>query len=193
MSPVRSSARRSLATSALLAGLLLVPGFAASAQDAVESAAPGSPAPAASPPVVSPSADPSASPAVAASPSVGDLVFSPLPESITVIPADVPTVSVEPESVEQLEIGQPLEYPLGHCGLWSPVDLDGSLWQAVGGVKADGSAIVEGDDEAIGELINATPGVFVLVDEDHAHFTTAIGSILEFVRAPGAVDYPLCM
>ena len=61
------------------------------------------------------------------------------------------------------------------------------------GAKADGSAIVEGDDEAIGELINATPGVFVLVDEDRAHFTTVTGSLLELVRAPGAVDFPLCM
>jgi hypothetical protein len=191
MPPVRSSAQRSLATGALLAGLLLVPGLGATAQDAVESAAPASPV--ASPAVVTASADPMASPVVAASPPVGDIVFSPLPESISVIPADIPTVSVEPESVESLLVGQPVDYTLGHCGLWSPVDLDGSLWQAVGGVKADGSAIVEGDDEAIGELINATPGVFVLVEEDRAHFTTALGSILELVRAPGAVDYPLCM
>jgi hypothetical protein len=186
MSPVRSSARRSLASGALLAGLLLVPAFAATAQEADESAAPASPA-------VVPSADPMASPVVAASPPAGDIVLSPLPASIAIIAADIPTVSVEPESVADLEVGQPLDYGLGHCGLWSPVDLDGSLWQAVGGAKADGSAIVEGDDEAIGELINATPGVFVLVDEDRAHFTTVTGSVLELVRAPGAVDVPLCM
>jgi hypothetical protein len=189
MSPVRSSARRSLATGALLAGLLLVPGLGATAQDAVESLAPGSPAASASPPVVTASADPMASPAPR---PVGDIVFYPLPESIAVIPADIPTVSVEPESLDVLEIGQPLEYTLGHCGLWSPIDLDGSLWQAEGGAKADGSAIVEGDDEAIGELINATPGVFVLVD-GRAQFTTVTGTVLDLARAPGAVDYPLCM
>jgi hypothetical protein len=187
MSTHRSSRPRSLATSTLIAGLLLIPGLGATAQDAAPS-----PAPAASP-VATPSAAPAASPAAAGSSAIGDIVFSPLPATVAVIPADIPTVSVEPESVDELEIGQPLDHTLGHCGLWSPIDLDGSLWQAIGGVKADGSAIVEGDDEAIGELINATPGVFVLVAEDRAHFATVTGSILELVRAPGAVDVPLCM
>jgi hypothetical protein len=82
---------------------------------------------------------------------------------------------------------------LGHCGLYSPIDLDGSLWQADGGVTPSGGPIAEDDDAVIGELINATPGVFVIVSEDAAHFTTVTGTILSFARAPGALEYPLCM
>jgi hypothetical protein len=120
-------------------------------------------------------------------------VFYPLPASVAVIPPDIPTVSVEPTSTRSLEIGQPLEFSLGHCGLWSPIDLDGSLWVADGGVTPTGAPIVEGDDAVIGELINETPGVFVIVGEGAAHFTTQTGTILSLARAAGAVDYPLCM
>jgi hypothetical protein len=187
MSTNRTSTSRALGSSVLLAGLLLGAVSTASAQDTVESPIPD--ASAASVPAI----DPLASPSFAASPPPDDIVLWPLPESVAVVPPDIPTVSVEPESIDELEIGEPIEHSLGHCGLWSPVDLDGSLWQPVGGTKPDGSAIVEGDDAAIGELINATPGVFVIVAEDRAHFTTATGSILEFLRAPGALSYPLCV
>jgi hypothetical protein len=60
-------------------------------------------------------------------------------------------------------------------------------------VTATGAAIAEDDDAVIGELINETPGTFVIVSEDVAQFTTVTGTILSLTRAPAAVDYPLCM
>jgi hypothetical protein len=90
-----------------------------------------------------------------------------------------------------LVVGTPIEYTLRHCGLWSPVDLDGSLWQPVGGTEASGAPIAS--DEAVGELINATPGQFVLLTPETAEFRSDSGTIVAFIRAPGELDYPLCM
>jgi hypothetical protein len=118
------------------------------------------------------------------------LAFPALPAT-RVVPADVPTVSIEPESAPGLVVGTPIEHELGHCGLWSPVDLDGSLWQPLGGTEAGGEPITS--DAAVGELINATPGTFVLVTPDTATFSSASGVSVAFERAPGALDYPLCM
>ena len=174
----RSLSRLSSIPSTVLLGLLLVPAGGAAAQEpSATPAAVTSPAPMAS---VVPSAP-------------SDIVFYPLPTSVTTIAPDMQTVSVEPTSTESLEIGQPIEFSLGHCGLWSPIDLDGSLWQADGGVTPTGAAIAGDDDAVIGELINETPGTFVIVSEDAAHFTTVNGTILSLARAPGAVDFPLCM
>jgi hypothetical protein len=116
----------------------------------------------------------------------------PLPEIIAVIPPDISTVSLEPESAPAvLEIGVPMPFTLGHCGLLSPVDLGGSFWQPVSGTDASGGPI-EGDDEVV-ELISATSGVLTLTTPDEAVFTTALGSQIGLVRATGAVDYTLCM
>jgi hypothetical protein len=115
-----------------------------------------------------------------------------LPEQVAVLPADASTVSVTPESeAGTLVVGTAIEYALGHCGLWSPVDLDGSLWQPVGGQDPDGGVIDE--DAEIGELINATPGSFVLVTPDAGLFTSTTGLTVAFERAPGELAYPLCM
>ena len=126
---------------------------------------------------------------VAASPAPATF---PLPEIVAVIPPVVPTVSLEPESAPaDIGIGVPVPFTLGHCGLLSPIDLDGSFWQPVGGTDADGGPI-EGDDE-VAELINATSGQLVLTGPDEAVFTTTMDSRIQLVRAAGAVDYPLCM
>jgi hypothetical protein len=122
-----------------------------------------------------------------------DIVFYALPAAVTAIGPGITTVSVEPASTDDLSIGEAIDLALGHCGLWSPLDLDGSLWQPNGGVTPTGGPIAEDDDATIGELINATPGVFVIVADDIAHWTSATGTIIAFERAPGAVSFPLCM
>jgi hypothetical protein len=113
-------------------------------------------------------------------PGTGDL---PLPADVVVVPPDIPTVSVSPVSEPGLVVGTPIGTSLGHCGLWSPVDLDGSLWQAVGGSDAAGGPI--DSDPEIGELINATPGSFVLLTSDTAEFHT-MGGLVPPSTAPGA-------
>lgn len=176
---------RSLAAVAVCAGLLAAfAGPATASGEAVATS--GSPVPV---PDASPSAAPM-SPGPSSVPMTPDILFHPLPPVVAVIPDEVPTVSLGPTSVEALEIGQPIAFTLGHCGLLSPIDLDGSLWRPVGGAMPDGSPIAS--DEAIGELINATDGTFEIVAEDAAHFETATGTLLRLERAEGALDYPLC-
>jgi len=149
----------------------------------------------------SPSADPSVSP-VSASPAAASeapepspVVLPPgtfpLPEQVVSVPEDIPTVSIEPTSEPGLVIGTPTPFTLEHCGLLSPVDVDGSLWQPVAGRDAAGGPI-DSDDE-IGEFINATPGELALTGPDQAEFVTVTGQLIVLQRAPGALDYPLCM
>ena len=165
----------------LITGLLIVVG--ATMASASDEPSPPPLDPSASPMVqASPVTSPAASPAVA---------MFPLPEIVAVIPPDIPTVSLEPTSEPSLEVGATIPFTLEHCGLLSPVDVDGSLWQPVGGVDAMAGPI-DGDDE-IGELINATPGELSLVTDDLATFTTPMASVIHLARAPGALDYPLCM
>jgi hypothetical protein len=147
-----------------------------------------SPAPSASAEALM-SAEPSMSAAPSGSPA--DPTIHPIPASVLPIPSDLTTVSIEPESAPSLTVGVPVPYMLGHCGLYSPIDVDGSLWWPVGGAASDGGPIES--DEAIGELINQTDGELLLTSEDEATFTTAGGSTIHLERAEGAVDYPLCM
>jgi hypothetical protein len=182
----------------LAAGLILSAAVAATATDEaapVPTASP--PAPAASLPAsvpASPSANLPASPYAPASTSPS---FLPLPADVVPFPADLPTVSLAPESEvgmgdgAPLVIGTSIPLSLGHCGLFSPVDVDGSLWQPVGGLDATGGAI--DTDEEIGELINATVGELTIVDEGSAVFRTSTGQLIAMERADGNVDYPLCM
>ena len=46
-------------------------------------------------------------------------------------------------------------FSLGHCGLHSPVDVDGSYWDELDGVATNGARI---DLDTDGEMINATIG-----------------------------------
>ena len=177
--PRASRAPLAWAPSALLAAALALSVTGpALAEDKTPDASPGAPGEVGLPPSPSPGI-------------VLDVVFQPLPPVVVEVPADIPTTSVAPTSGPALELGVPYPYSLGHCGLLTPIDLDGSLWQPVGGVSPSGGAIES--DEDIGELINATEGVLTLVDVDAAEFRTAGGSLIELLRAPGALDYPLCM
>jgi hypothetical protein len=106
-------------------------------------------------------------------------------------PSDLPTVSIEPASDVGWTVGVPRPYALGHCGILSPVDVDGSLWAPLGGTDATGGPI-DGDQE-IGELVNGTSGTLELTTTDQALFTTDTGQRLYFGRAPGPLDYFLCM
>lgn len=169
----------------LLAACLLFTSASAALAHEIGSAAPS----AAAAPIASPAASPPAASLAPASPTA---LYPALPAQVAVIPADIPTVSITPESAAgMLVVGTPIEHSLQHCGLWSPVDVDGSLWQPIGGREASGAAITS--DEAIGDLINATPGRFVLITPDSAEFHTLTGTVVAFARAPGALDYPLCM
>ena len=84
--------------------------------------------------------------------------------------------------------GQSYAFSLGHCGLASPVDIDGSFWNATEGRREDGAPMnLDADPEAI----NATAGVIALVG-DEARFRTESGGVIRFARHPGEKEFPGC-
>lgn len=89
-------------------------------------------------------------------------------------------VAVEPVSVA-VEAG-PIPFTLGHCGVFSGIDLDGSWWDPVGPV-----------DMETGDAVNPTAGVLTFLDEDHATFVTPTGFDLQLVRREGPKFLPMCM
>jgi hypothetical protein len=88
----------------------------------------------------------------------------------------------------RIEPATAYRYSLGHCGLFSPVDLDGSFWDPIDGVTSDGAPL---DFDADGEMINATAGVVVVIGPE-ARFRTESGAIVRFARHEGAKEFPGC-
>ena len=72
-------------------------------------------------------------------------------------------------------------YSLGHCGLWSGIDADGSWWDPVGPVDADHP-----------DAINAAEGTLNVLDPDRATFTSKGGLTVQLVRRDGEKYLPLC-
>ncbi len=90
-------------------------------------------------------------------------------------------VPVEPVSVGPIPVG-PIEFTLGHCGVFSGIDLDGHWWDPVGPVSMDS-----------GDAVNATSGVIVVTDPTHATFTSPSGFALQLLRRDGPKLLPFCM
>ncbi len=68
---------------------------------------------------------------------------------------------------------------LGHCGLDSPIDVDGALWDPIGAIPADPA------------MINATAGTFRRLGPDSADFVVG-GTRVELRRHEGARMLPGC-
>jgi hypothetical protein len=89
-------------------------------------------------------------------------------------------VALEATSPAGITVG-PVAYTLGHCGIFSGVDVDGSWWDVVGPVPMDS-----------GEAVNGTPGILTVTDRDHASFTTPAGFAVQLERRDGPKLLPLC-
>jgi hypothetical protein len=72
-------------------------------------------------------------------------------------------------------------FSLGHCGLWSGIDLGGSWWDPVGPVDGDHP-----------DAMNAADGTWTIQDPDHATFTSKGGLTVQLVRHEGEKYLPLC-
>ncbi len=90
-------------------------------------------------------------------------------------------VAVAPSSGPGLAAG-PMQYTLGHCGVFSGIDVDGAWWDPVGPV-----------DMASGDAVNASTGVMTVSDPNHATFTTPTGFALQLQRRAGPKLLPFCM
>jgi hypothetical protein len=75
----------------------------------------------------------------------------------------------------------PRAFTLGHCGLWSGIDVGGSWWDPVGQVDGDHA-----------DAINAAEGTLAILDPDRATFTSKGGLTIQLVRHPGQKYLPLC-
>jgi hypothetical protein len=132
---------------------------------------------------VSPSAD-------ATSP-IDPSAFHPLPPDLSMVPGPRdPSASITARSRADVEPGVVVPFALEHCGLGSPFDFDGSLWDPVAGRDADGGPIDSSDE--IGELINPTTGEVLLLGSGQVHFRTPGGSVVLLTRHVGAKTYFLC-
>lgn len=129
-------------------------------------------------PTVAPAASPTAS-------------LRPLAANVAGIPAPGDaTAMIESHSrLGELEVGVARDFTLGHCGLMSPIDFDGALWDPVAGHGGNGGPLT---DDQLGELINATPTVVELVDANTAELLTPFGAVITLARHEGARAYFLC-
>ncbi len=87
-----------------------------------------------------------------------------------------------------IEAAVAYRFSLGHCGLLSPIDVDGSFWDPLDGTGPTGAEL---DLDSDGEMINATSGVIVVIG-DEMRFRTDSGSVVRFERHPGEKEYPGC-
>jgi hypothetical protein len=79
-------------------------------------------------------------------------------------------------------IAGPREFTLGHCGVFSGIDVDGSYWDLVGPISFDS-----------GEAINATTGILNLTDPNHGTFSAPGGFSVQLIRHVGPKLLPMCM
>lgn len=89
-------------------------------------------------------------------------------------------IILAPSSVVGLPSG-PQRFELGHCGIWSGIDVGGSWWDPVGLVD------IEHPD-----AVNAAGGVLNVQDPDHATFISDGGFTVQLLRRNGPKHLPLC-
>ena len=118
-------------------------------------------------------------------------MLRPLPANVAGIPAPGDaTAMVESHSRPgELEVGVARNFPLGHCGLMSPIDIDGALWDPIAAHDGSGGPLT---DDQLGELINATPTVVELTDANTAELRTPLGAVITLARHDGPRAYLLC-
>jgi hypothetical protein len=129
-------------------------------------------------------------PSPTASPTVTPIV-RPLPAGLSGIPRPgTPAAIIQPRTQRGgIEPGVAQPFELGHCGLVSPIDFDGSLWNPIAGEDGAGGPLT---DEHEGELINATRVALTLIEPDVIRLETPRGAVLTLVRHSGARLYSLC-
>ena len=89
------------------------------------------------------------------------------------------SITLSPISPSGASIGVSYGYTMPHCGIHSPIDVDGSYWDAIG-ISPDS---VDFDGRA---------GLFRLLSNDAADFTETDGRVLNLVRHVGSKEFRLC-
>ncbi len=114
----------------------------------------------------------------------------PLPLGLSEIPSGGVTVELAARSRPgTMQLGVPRLFRLGHCGLRSPLDFDGSLWDPKYGHNGHGAPI-RGD--AVWALINEVPVTMILLEKDVAEMRTRVGLVVTLWRHHGPRLYSGC-
>jgi len=100
---------------------------------------------------------------------------------LTIERQDAFLMALEPTSQPPLNPGV-RRFTLGHCGLWSGIDVGGSWWDPIG--------LIDGDHPA---AINSADGTLAILDLDRATFTSDTGFTVQLVRRDGPKGFPGCM
>ncbi len=100
--------------------------------------------------------------------------------SLDLVQQDAFGVRLGPSSRPPLTAGA-RPFSLGHCGLWSGIDVGGSWWDPIGPVDGDHP-----------DAINAADGTLTVTDPDHATFVSRGGFSVELIRRDGEKYLPLC-
>lgn len=75
--------------------------------------------------------------------------------------------------------GQPFAFEMGHCGINSPIDFDGSLWRPVDSVPSD-------------EAYQSHRGTVTILGANEAEFRSEEGFVLPLRRLNGPQVLPGC-
>jgi hypothetical protein len=100
---------------------------------------------------------------------------------LTIERQDAFLMAIEPQSRPPVTPG-PRPFTLGHCGLWSGIDVGGSWWDPIG--------LIDGDHP---NAINSADGTLLILDPDRATFTSNSGFTVQLVRRDGQKGLPGCM
>ena len=101
----------------------------------------------------------------------------PLPQAW--IASDDPMVWLEATSQPGAQVGNGMPFSMGHCGLRSPIDFDGSLWAPT-------------DRDPMSLEFDSASGTITLLGADRARFVSDAGASVTLGRVEGAAAYPLC-
>jgi hypothetical protein len=132
----------------------------------------------------------SAIPSQTASPTPGPSVAA-LP-TLFPLPSDFVasgTIAIAPKTAHTAEVGTAYPYELQHCGLFSPIDFDGTVWDIVGAQNGKGGQATE---DQLNSLVNALSGTMTLLGPDTAVFKAKSGVIVGLKRHTGPKRYMGC-
>jgi len=100
--------------------------------------------------------------------------------SLRAVPGETFGIIVPPTS-ELLAGPTVMLLTLGHCGLYSGIDVDGAWWDPIGPIDAEN-----------GDTVNATEARLAFVDPAHATFVSRGGLTINLVRRDGPKHLPFC-
>ena len=137
---------------------------------------------------------PTAQPSTTSAPSTGPETPAPeplaLPAEFSKIPKGGGTYVYAPTSKEgSFAIGTPKNLRFGPCGIFMPVDINGSVWDPTYGDDGQGGPLT---DDQLNDLRSPGKVTVTLIDEDTLLLVTRHGAAITLVPHDGSRRYKDC-